>query len=130
MVIEIKYTLATEGMYHVHQSFRAQADQLDTNGHFVYTGCATFEHEISEMCSKNAIDFLWKLLYTGILGAHDSHVLLEAFYNTIDELCKFIRRNSASSAAGCSRHINGIGCSQHVDGAGRDSVISVQIFNH
>lgn len=119
MVIEIKYTLATEGNYHVCRSFRTVPDQIDTDGHYVYTGCATFEHKTSEICSKYAIDFLWRLLYTGILGASDG--LLGEFYHAIDAQCKFIRSNSAANTAGCLRHIPGVS---------RDSEISVRIFNH
>lgn len=120
MTIEIKYTLATEGNYHVCRSFRTLPDQIDNDGHYVYTGCATFEHETAEeICSKHAIYFLWKLLYTGIFGASDE--LLGEFYHAIDALCKFILSNSAASATGCSRHIPGVR---------RDSEISVRIFNH
>lgn len=119
MVIEIKYTLSTEGNYHVCRSFRTRPDQIDTDGHYVYTGCATFEHETSEICSKQATDFLWKLLYSGIVGASDE--LLGEFYHAIDALSKFIHSNSAASAAGCLRPIPGVE---------RDSEISVRIFNH
>lgn len=122
MVIEIKYKLYTEGRYHVCRCFRTRPDQLDAGGHFVYTGSATIKDPISETCIKDAIHFLYKLLYTRLLVDPDNHdCSLKEFYPAIQELCKFIQNNSEFPAAGCSRHISGVD---------QDSQIAVQIFNY